>query len=110
MIHWSRSLAPHTLRSCSNLDPLASVEGWVCHSSGGELLDGSPPDEGDDRLFEHGSRGERPYRGSLSLERDRRGGIDGRFAGHEASKARVEKGSRSVLEYMSMGVGRTTQL
>jgi hypothetical protein len=50
---------------------------------GGELLDGSPVDEGGDRLFEHGSYGGRPYRGSLSLERYRCDGIYGRFAGSE---------------------------
>ncbi len=34
-------------------------------------------------MFEYGSCGEGPHRGSLSLERDRLGGIVGGFAGHE---------------------------
>ena len=50
---------------------------------GGELLDNSPLDEGGECLFEYGSCNTGLNRGPLSLERDRRGNIDGRLAGHE---------------------------
>ncbi len=40
-----------------------------------EFLDGSPLDKSGDGLFEHWSCSGGPYRGSLSLERDCRGGI-----------------------------------
>ena len=79
--------APHTTlvletgSSCLSRGVHSPCIGWK------EFLDSSSLDEGGDRLFNHGSCGKRPYRGSLSLERDRRGGIVGRFAGHEASKA-----------------------
>ncbi len=56
----------------------------------GELLDGALVDEDDNRLFQNGSCGEGPDRGSLSLERDRRGGIDGWLARHEAKAYLVE--------------------
>ena len=48
-----------------------------------EFSDSSPLGKGSSGLFEYWSRGEGPYRGSLSLERDRRGGIVDGFAGHE---------------------------
>ena len=48
-----------------------------------EFPDSSPLGKGGDRLFEYWSCGEGPYRGSLSLERDRRGGIVDGFAGRE---------------------------
>jgi hypothetical protein len=57
----------------------------------GEFLDDSPLDKGRNGLFENRSCGEGSYRGSLSLERDRRDGIVVGFAGHE------ELGSRSNL-------------
>jgi hypothetical protein len=55
------------------------------HSSGGggELLDGASFDEGGEGLFNDGSCSTGPYTGSLSLKRDRRGGIVVGFAGHE---------------------------
>ena len=49
----------------------------------GEFLDSSPLDKGGNGMFEYRSCGEGPNRGSLSFERDRRGGIVVVFAGHE---------------------------
>ncbi len=48
-----------------------------------EFLNSSSFDEGGHGLFEYGSCGEGPHWGSLSLERDRLGGIVGGFPGHE---------------------------
>ena len=50
---------------------------------GRELLDGSPLDHDGERLFKDESCRKGPDRGSLSLERDRRGGIVDGLAGHE---------------------------
>ena len=74
---------------------------------GGELLDGALVDEGCKRLFQNGPYGpcgERPDRGSLSLERDRRGDIDGWLARHEAKANLVEEtvddSSRSMTQML----------
>ena len=56
----------------------------------GKFLDNSPLDKGNDRLFEYRSCGEGPYRGSLSLERGRRGGTVVGFAGHEELGDRID--------------------
>jgi len=59
--------APHTTlvmgtgSSCLGREVDSSFIGWR------EFLDSSSLDEGGDRLFKHGSCGERPYRGSLSI-------------------------------------------
>ena len=62
-------------------------------------MDSAPFDKDGDRLFKDGSCGEGPYRGSLYLERGRRGGIDSRFARHEAEASLLEK-----LVTMRLGV------
>jgi len=48
----------------------------------GELLDNASSDEGGEGMFEDGSCSTGPYWGPLSLERDRRGGIEDGLVGH----------------------------
>jgi len=48
-----------------------------------EFPDSTSLGKGGDGMFDYSSCGKGPYRGSLSLERDRRGDIVNRFAGHE---------------------------
>ena len=49
----------------------------------GELMDSASSDEGGEGMFEDGSCRTGPHLGSLSLERDRRGGIGDGLVGHE---------------------------
>ncbi len=36
MIHWPWSFVPQTFLSCWKPEPLASVDGWIRHPTGGE--------------------------------------------------------------------------
>ncbi len=65
---------------------------------GREFSDGSLVDEVGDGRFEGTSGSERPYGGSLSLDRDLRGGIGEGLGGHVARRSvelEVEDGCRS---------------
>ena len=66
-----------------------------------ESLDSSPLDKGGNGMLEYCSCGEGPNRGSLSLERDRRGGIVAGFVGYEELGCRRDSRNRASYQLRS---------